>query len=231
MNDDLQRKKSDYLLELALEEQLASDDEMNSYKIGAENPHKFSDEHNRKITEIIKRAEKVHKRGLHRRKHLQVAICLFIALSVSAVTVTRVEAFRLPLMRFFAEVRDKSTKFNLQGENNFNLTKNYQQYEPQYIPDGFSVLEVDEGKGTFFIKYVNDQKNQNYVFYFYSKIVNRELDTEDINVIKTHIGENEAFIIEKDNEIRVLMNKDTYQYYLQGEISVNEACKIMESLN
>ena len=41
MNDDLMKKKSDYLLELALEEQLESDEEMNAYKLGPENVHIF----------------------------------------------------------------------------------------------------------------------------------------------------------------------------------------------
>ena len=49
MSDDLKRKKSDYLLELALEEQLENDGEMQAYQSGNERPHEFSDEHNRKI--------------------------------------------------------------------------------------------------------------------------------------------------------------------------------------
>ena len=51
MSDDLKRKKSDYLLELALEEQLENDGEMQAYQSGNERPHEFSDEHNRKIKE------------------------------------------------------------------------------------------------------------------------------------------------------------------------------------
>ena len=47
MSDDLKRKKSDYLLELALEEQLENDGEMQAYQSGNERPHEFSDEHNR----------------------------------------------------------------------------------------------------------------------------------------------------------------------------------------
>ena len=58
MSDDLKRKKSDYLLELALEEQLENDGEMQAYQSGNERPHEFSDEHNRKIKDILKRAER-----------------------------------------------------------------------------------------------------------------------------------------------------------------------------
>ena len=58
MSDDLKRKKSDYLLELAIEEQLDNDGEMQAYQSGHERPHEFSDEHNRKLTDIYNRAER-----------------------------------------------------------------------------------------------------------------------------------------------------------------------------
>ena len=71
MSDDLKRKKSDYLLELALEEQLENDGEMQAYQSGNERPHEFSDEHNRKIKDILKRAEREENKKKYRRKRLQ----------------------------------------------------------------------------------------------------------------------------------------------------------------
>ena len=140
MSDDLKRKKSDYLLELALEEQLENDREMQAYQSGNERPHEFSDEHNRKIKDILKRAEREENKKKYRRKRLQAAACIILILSVSTLTVTRVEAFRLPLIRFFSEIREKSTKLNMQGENYFNLSKNFPGYVPPYIPSGFTVV-------------------------------------------------------------------------------------------
>lgn len=230
MNGDLKKKKSDYLLELALEEQLELDDEMNAYAIDNITPHEFSDEHIRKIEEILKKAETKEKRFKRRRKHIQVAVCLVFALSVSAFTVNQVEAFRLPFMRFFSEVREKSTKFGLQGENNFNLTKNFQAYEPQYIPDGFCVVNVKEEKDTFIIEYVNAEENHYYTFYYYNNNLTREIDTEEAGIIETEIGDNEAFMIVKDDELRVWMNEDDCQFFLRGEISIDEALKILNSI-
>lgn len=142
MSDDLKRKKSDYLLELALEEQLENDGEMQAYQSGNERPHEFSDEHNRKIKDILKRAEREENKKKYRRKRLQAAACIILILSVSTLTVTRVEAFRLPLIRFFSEIREKSTKLNMQGENNFNLTKNFRNMSLSIFLVGLVLMKL-----------------------------------------------------------------------------------------
>lgn len=231
MNDDLMKKKSDYLLELALEEQLESDEEMKAYKLDPESVHTFSDEHNRRVDEIQKRAEKRNlSPKIFPKKRLQAVVCLCFALTISVFAVTRVEAFRLPLIRFFTEVKEKSTKFNFQGENNTNLTKNYQAYEPGYIPDGYNIVEVNEGDGTFYVKFMNDEETQSYTFWYYDTPSASALDTEEAGVAKILIAGNESYAIEKNNELRVLMNKDNHQFFLRGTLSLDEACKIMESI-
>lgn len=231
MNDDLMKKKSDYLLELALEEQLESDEEMKAYKLDPESVHTFSDEHNRRVDEIQKRAEKRNLSSkIFPKKRLQAVVCLCFALTISVFAVTRVEAFRLPLIRFFTEVKEKSTKFNFQGENNTNLTKNYQAYEPGYIPDGYNIVEVNEGDGTFYVKFMNDEETQSYTFWYYDTPSASALDTEEAGVAKILIAGNESYAIEKNNELRVLMNKDNHQFFLRGTLSLDEACKIMESI-
>lgn len=231
MNDDLMKKKSDYLLELALEEQLESDEEMNAYKLDVESIHTFSDEHNRRVEAIQKRAEKRNLfPKIFPKKRLQAVVCLCFALTISVFAVTRVEAFRLPIIQFFTEVKEKSTKFIFQGENNTNLTKNYQAYEPGYIPDGYSSSEVSEGKGSFFIKYVNSTGTQSYIFYYYGNPSAIAIDTEEAGVSKVLINGNESYVIEKKGDLKVLMNKDNHQFYIHGELSLEQACKIMESI-
>lgn len=230
MSDDLKRKKSDYLLELALEEQLENDGEMQAYQSGNERPHEFSDEHNRKIKDILKRAEREENKKKYRRKRLQAAACIILILSVSTLTVTRVEAFRLPLIRFFSEIREKSTKLNIQGENNFNLTKKFQEYEPQYIPSGFSVDEVNEGDWSFYIKYSNIESDHIYTFYYFEDSSTKAIDTENADSIETQINGNKTYVIEKSDEVRVLMYKNSDQFYVRGQLPLDEAYNILESI-
>ena len=57
MNKNFNEKKNDYLLELALEEQLEYDEEMSRYSTdsGTNNLHQFSDLHNKKMKNIFKK--------------------------------------------------------------------------------------------------------------------------------------------------------------------------------
>lgn len=56
MSKDLKQKKSDYLLELALEEQLEQDEDMKKYPLpeDVEHPHVFSEEHEKRMRRFLK---------------------------------------------------------------------------------------------------------------------------------------------------------------------------------
>lgn len=75
MSEDLKKKKSEYLLELALEEQLDQDMEMKKYeKIEETEPaHVFSKEHDKRMQELFKMADKVENRSRKLKKYRQIA--------------------------------------------------------------------------------------------------------------------------------------------------------------
>lgn len=232
MSEDLKKKKSDYLLELALEEQLEFDEETLKYeKMEKEAPvHTFSKEHNEKMQKIFKIADKIENRSRYRKRHRQIAAGIALFFCISAVSITQVEAFRLPFVRFFMEVKAKSTLFGVSEEMENGVTEKYKEYEPHYVPDGFAVLEAEEGDGNFSIKYFNDQKQQAYRFYFWYGMRNVEIDTEDGNYIDIEINGKQAHLIKQDDEVRILMNQDDKQFYLDGNIPHEEAIKIMKSI-
>ena len=234
MNKNFNEKKNDYLLELALEEQLEYDEEMSRYSTdsGTNNLHQFSDLHNKKMKNIFKQADKIERHPQHIRKYRQLAASFIIFFCLSTFTVTHVDAFRTPLLRFFSEIKNQSTFLEIEKENDYKLTTNFSPYEPQYIPKGFSVLGVteDEKSGTFVIQYINDTENETYTFYFFSKLDSKAIDTEDCDVLETEILGNKAMVVQKSDEIRILLMKDNHQYYLNGTIPISEAYKIMESL-
>ncbi|ANU45018.1 hypothetical protein ADH76_00995 [Enterocloster clostridioformis] len=232
MSKDLKKKKSDYLLELALEEQLDQDMEMKKYeKIEETEPaHVFSKEHDKRMQEIFKMADKVENKSRKRKRSRQIAAGFALFFCISAFSITQVEAFRLPVVRFFMEIKEKSTLFEASKEMNSGITQNYKQYEPHYVPAGFAVLEVHENEGGFYIKYLNDQKQQAYDYYFFEDTDNTAVDTENGNTIEIKINGNQAYLVQKGDEVNILMNKNNKQFYLNGTIPYEEAIKVMESI-
>ena len=232
MSEDLKKRKSDYLLELALEEQLDQDTEMKKYKkIEAKEPvHVFSKEHDKRMQEIFKKADKAENKSRKRKQYRQIAAGFALFFCISAFSITQVEAFRLPLVRFFMEVKEKSTLFGASKEMDSGVTENHKEYEPHYVPAGFAVLEVHEGEGEIYIKYLNDQKRQAYNYYFFEDVDNIAVDTENSNTVEIKINGNHAYVVQKGDEVNILMNKNNKQFYLNGTIPYDEAIKVMESI-
>lgn len=207
MSKDLKQKKSDYLLELALEEQLEQDEDMKKYPLpeDVEHPHVFSEEHEKRMQEIFKMA------------------------GLTTVTVTQVEAFRLPVFRFFSEVMEKSTYYGVE-EVQTELSSRYQMYEPTYVLEGFHVTKVKEEDNYFELHYENDATGQAYNLYFREDLKGFFMDTENAETEERDINGNRAFLSVKENVVRMLMYKDNHQFFISGIIDKNNAVKILESI-
>lgn len=231
MSRNLDEKKSDYLLELALEEQLENDEDMRHWEqLEQENlPHEFSEQHKKRMRKIFRKAKRIEFYKEHRKRIVKIAASFLVIICASVITVTQVEAFRVPLLKFFYRSKAESTLFGVSADNGIKLTKNFQEYEPTYKPEGFAVTEVHEEENEFFLKYENEKGNV-YRFYFFSKFKDFALDTEETVISTVNINGNKASIIEKRGETRVIMYEENAMFYLAGTLSPEEAYKIMESI-
>ncbi len=231
MSRNLDEKKSDYLLELALEEQLENDEDMRHWEqLEQENlPHEFSEQHKKRMRKIFRKAKRIEFYKEHRKRIVKIAASFLVIICASVITVTQVEAFRMPLLDFFYQVKEKSTFFGVSADSGGKLTKNFQEYEPTYKPEGFVVTEVSEKKDRFSIKY-EDENGSNYKFCFFYKFRDFALDTEDAAVSDININGKKASIIEKGSETRIIMYEENYIFFLEGTISLEDAYKIIESV-
>ena len=68
------------------------------------------------------------------------------------------------------------------------VTKNFQEYEPRYVPKGFNVAEVVEEDNFFKIRYVNDN-GQWYYFACHENSHSTHIDTENVETKEIKVGE------------------------------------------
>lgn len=232
MSRDLEQKKSDYLLELALEEQMETDPELRRYAELAKSqpPHVFSQRHNRRMKKIFRMARKEENKEKYRKRKIRAAAGFIVFFLVAGITVSRVEAFRVPIVRIFTRIKNESTLFGVSGENYIHVTKNFQDYEPTYVLDGFYISEVCEDDDNFYIKYLNDRTGQAYLFFYSENARGFALDTEDIVMDTVMIHGKTLQYSVKNGEIRMYIN-DGKIFYLDGKISFEEAVAVMESIS
>lgn len=232
MKSDFYKKKRDYLLELALEERLEKDPDMIKYGDDVEEkyPYTFSLEHEKRMKKIFKMADRVERKFWYKRKRYQIAAGIAFFFCFSTVAVTQVEAFRIPMGRFFMEIKEKSTLVGIYKENRLNLPEKYARFEPTYVPRGFVVVEVEKSSKNFWVKYEETEGDSWYRIYYWDKFEEVSLDSEEGIVSETEINGYPAVIVQKGNEVKININIGTSRIYLNGTVLMDEAIKIVESI-
>lgn len=230
MNKELLQKKNDYLLELALEEQLDHDEDMMKYSEDVVEKHEFSAKHEAKMKELFRQAAKTERKGTRKKQRMQIAAGFLVFICCSTVMVTQVEAFRVPVYNFFTEVKEKATRFGVVEECDVEISERYVIHVPSYIPEEYCIDSIMEEKSLFHIIYKSNDGEKQFIFRYYEKANDIVIDTEDANVESIDINGCNSFIVLEGDKCRVLMNKENSQYYLSGDITCNEALKIMKSI-
>ena len=233
MSRKLDIKKMECFLEFALEAQLNSDEETNRYKADEDSsdPHIFSSKHEQKMKDIFKLAEKKERKYRMKRRLHKIVAGAAVFLIAFSVVITNVEAFRVPIFNFFTQVKEKSSFFGASSsDNNLKLTQKLADYEPTFVPDGFSVEYVDEADNMYTIQYLNENLGKWYLLTFKKEISSVAIDTE--NGITEHfkINGREFVRIEEFNDIRVLMYMNGNQYEVIGNIEFDVIVKILKSI-
>ncbi|HIX15203.1 MAG TPA: DUF4367 domain-containing protein [Candidatus Hungatella pullicola] len=232
MSKDLRQKKSDYLLELALEEQLEQDEELLKYTEDSNTPpHQFSPEHEKKMEEIFKLAHRTEMKSVYRRRFYRTAAGIALFLVLSGVMVGNVEAFRVPVINFISEITDEYSFFKINNENNINVTKHFQEFEPQVVLDGFSIEKIEESDEQYRILYQNSDNTKWYYIIYNHTPLSFAIDTENSSSKNMKINGNDAIVISKSQELRIIMYTTYGHFKLYGTISLDEGIKILESIN
>lgn len=230
--DDLKKRKSDSILKLALEEEMLQDADLLKYMSDdeKENPHEFSERHNRRMKKLYKMADKVEHRAAYRRRNFQIAAGMAVFLCVSVVAVTQVEAFRLPILQFFMDIKEKSTHLGIHKENQLKLADHFCDYEPDYTPEGYVVVSLEQDESGFSIRY-ESEGGQSWYNYHYSRVMgNLNIDSENGDISEEIINGTPAVVIQKDDEIRIIIDIGAHRFCLEGVLPIEEAKKVMNSI-
>ncbi len=240
MSDDLEKRKSEYLLKLALEEQLEEEDKLccnieNKKNIDSKEKmlHTFSKRHEKRMKRVLKKAKKVEKKGSYcgyQQKYFQLVAGVSLFLCVGIVTVTNVEAFRVPILCFFEEMKENYLLLKIDNNKTNIVSEKFQSYVPMYTPEDYVIIDVQESEKNFCIKYENSKNKNVYLYYYWEQMGTIKINTEGAIVDEIELNGNKAYIIQNEDEIRIHINKELERIYLNGRLSYEEALKVMESV-
>lgn len=231
-------KRDEMILTLALLEQLEKDEELKEFekyetRKGAAEPdkeiHEFSKRHKEKMEELFKMASQEENRKKRRRRFRRTAAGLAACLGVTICMGFTSSAFRRPVLNFFTEVRETYSELLVdKGEKN-SVTKNFQEYEPDYVVEGFYVDVVEEKHDYFIIFYVSDDGGW-YDFYYYKEPYDSQVDTEELAQAEVEINGREGVLYQKAGYNQTVVRSTAGQFGVVGNISAEEEKQILESV-
>ncbi|EHL07730.1 hypothetical protein HMPREF0322_01624 [Desulfitobacterium hafniense DP7] len=168
-------------------------------------------------------------------------VFLAVCLSLGVLAATS-EAARVKILNFLIEAEDDFTKIRFQP----GLEKEAQNdevshlegipeqwgnvYIPEYIPEGFKIVNTETYASTKIIYYANEQGEQIEFSQYTSETMELMIDTEDAQVEKVLIHGVEGLMSEKEGFTAVVWHNQEHSFYLASEIEREELIKMAKNV-
>ena len=188
----------------------------------------------KKILSMIKKYEKGEKRKHKLRilKKVTTKVAIFIAIFTIGflITFTTVDAFKITVINFFIEQREKFSLISLTENNNRHIPSELsEKYYPRYLPEGYKIANTYVNDDKVGISYVD--KNNEIINYDYFGInAAASIDTEDRTETSVLINNFQGHIYSKNGHNLLVFNTDKYIFVIGGFISQDEIIKMAESI-
>ena len=234
-----ENEKNQKRLECLIEE--AFDDMEIEEKI-EEQKFEFSDEHNKKIKEILHREQTrrtIKRYNNYLKKGVAILIIAFMGIGVLTFSV---EAYRVKFLNFIIEYTDRYTeiryneniskesdsKGNESEENNVkenNIENN--EIELNYIPQNFVLKRKKINDTSIYMEFENSKES--FILSAKEKVGIVHIDTENAEVENLNINDKQYMLVEKDGRISVHWTTDNMIYLLSGNIKKEEIINIIKN--
>ncbi|WP_313370747.1 DUF4367 domain-containing protein, partial [Sedimentibacter sp.] len=141
------------------------------------------EELDKKILGMIKNYEKKEKRKqklkLIKNVALKAAVLIAVLTIGFAVTFSTVEAFKITVINFIIEQKEKFSLISLSEDNNISVpTELKEKYYPHYLPEGYEIESTFITDSGVEISYINNN-NEIINYCYFSKDGTVGIDTEN----------------------------------------------------
>ena len=196
-----------------------------------------SPEFERKMKKLIKdheRKEKIkHLKNKTVRYLPKAAIFFFVLIGSLSLAITSIDALRVKVLNIIVEIQDQYTSIRMEDEDvlsdasqsgNQIPPPDWNGYVPNYIPEGFQIVNTEEDPVGYIIHYTDAEGK----FIRFNQIIRTNtdlrIDTENANVQQITIKGNEALFVEKQGLINIVWEEE-YLFYIVGEAEKDEMIK------
>ena len=189
------------------------------------------EELDKKILGMIKGYEKKKKNFILLKKiTLKVAVFIGILLIGFVITFTTVEAFKVTVLNFIFEQKEKFSLISLSDNSHDDVqAKLDTKYYPHYLPDGYEI------KNTFItdvrVEMLYANKNDEIISYScFETDAEAGIDTENRTITNISINGFEGNIFSKDGHRILVFKSNEHIFVVDGYMTQAEIIKVAESI-
>lgn len=195
-----------------------------------EEPHIFSEKHNKRMAKLIKNQKKPYFTLIctaGRRAACIVAAVIILSASALSVKAIREAVFDF-IMRIFSDHTVVTTESGTDAGYPETIKDEYYISE---LPEGFELSEYNQMDVFLDVSYVNNDKNKYIIFsqktksYYYDNIDNQKVDYEEI-----YIDNNQNYlIISTEHGQRIIWDNGKYVFTISSNLNKQEIIKLCKS--
>lgn len=165
----------------------------------------------------------------------KVAVVMLIVIAIFFTTVMTVEAVRVRVLDFLMDIQKEYTSFQLKdsssGSEGGSVTIDWHQsYVPTYIPEGYEISAVSDGKLSKSVEFKNSQGSL-ITYMELDAGAKPALDTENASVFKTvNINGHKGTMVVKNSLVTVIWAMNDHMFMIRGTIKQDLVLKMAEGV-
>ncbi|MGL4345182.1 MAG: DUF4367 domain-containing protein [Cellulosilyticaceae bacterium] len=188
--------------------------------------HKFSQVFESQMNEIIKTTKRTLVSSMTRK----IGIAMLIIGIAGSLTMS-VEAVRIRVIEFIAEVFEEFTSISYQKEEERTVKEICDLYLPQNIPEGFIVVEEEEIFNNIHITYRNDLGEEILFRRIEVNANDMIIDTENTALEEILLEDRVIYYYENKEVKNILWIQDEYQLIISSKIDKDRLMKMCRKEN
>lgn len=187
-----------------------------------------------KILNMIKSYENDMKRKstFMKLKKLASKAAIFIAIFTIGfyITFSTVDAFKITVINFFIEQKEKFSLLSLTENNPSPVPSELtEKYYPHYLPEGYELSDTFVNDNSVEISYIN-KENEIINYGYFGIDATTGIDTENRTETSVLINGNQGYIYSKNNHKILTFTSYDCIFVIDGFITQEEMIKMAESI-
>lgn len=191
--------------------------------------HKFSKQFEKKMKKLIRQEKRTPLMRSFVGYGKRAAAILLVIISITLLTTMSVEAYRVRFFQIITEIFEEYTSIRFESEEGVS-DRSLIEVNPEYIPEGFSILEkdLDDYGNRIIYRNTNDEE----IIYDQMLISNGQIifDTEGVEVETMELGDQKITYFTNKGVSQIYWNDDLYMYTFHSTIDMEELIEMAKSI-